>query len=71
MMFSPITVDGASIAPLAVLIIADSNAPKNSTCMTKGMWVSTKADNIAALATYRSAGASDPDPGVVLTWTFD
>ncbi len=36
-----------------------------------GMWVSTEADNIAALATYRSAGASDPDPGVILTWTFD
>ncbi len=36
-----------------------------------GMWVSTEADNVAALATYRSAGAGDPDPGVVLTWTFD
>jgi [ribosomal protein S18]-alanine N-acetyltransferase len=36
-----------------------------------GMWVSTEADNEAALATYRSAGADDPEPGVVLAWTFD
>jgi len=36
-----------------------------------GMWVSTEADNEAALATYRSAGAGAPEPGVVLTWTFD
>lgn len=36
-----------------------------------GMWVSTEADNEAALATYRSAGAADPQPSVVLTWTFD
>jgi len=40
-------------------------------CGCYGMWVTTEADNIAALATYRSAGAGDPDPGVVLTWTFD
>ena len=36
-----------------------------------GMWVSTESDNEAALATYRSAGAGDPEPGVVLTWTFE
>ena len=36
-----------------------------------GMWVSTEQDNAAALATYRSAGAGAPEPGVVLTWTFD
>ena len=35
-----------------------------------GMWVSTESDNDAALATYRSAGAGVPEPGVVLTWTF-
>jgi ribosomal protein S18 acetylase RimI-like enzyme len=35
-----------------------------------GMWVSTEADNRAALATYRSAGAGTPEPGVVLTWTL-
>lgn len=36
-----------------------------------GMWVSTEADNVPALATYRSAGAGTPEPGVVLTWTFE
>lgn len=36
-----------------------------------GMWVSTESDDEAALATYRSAGAGDPEPGVVLTWTFE
>lgn len=36
-----------------------------------GMWVSTETGNDAALATYRSAGAAAPEPGVVLTWTFD
>lgn len=36
-----------------------------------GMWVATEADNEAALATYRSAGASLPAPGVTLEWRFD
>ena len=36
-----------------------------------GMWVLTDHDNDAALATYRGAGASDPDPQVLLDWTFD
>ncbi len=36
-----------------------------------GMWVSTEADNDPALATYRATGASDPEPGVALTWSFD
>jgi ribosomal protein S18 acetylase RimI-like enzyme len=36
-----------------------------------GMWVSTEVDNQAALATYRAAGSGEPEPGVVLTWTFD
>jgi ribosomal protein S18 acetylase RimI-like enzyme len=36
-----------------------------------GMWVLTDAGNEAALRTYRSAGGSDPDPQVVLDWTFD
>jgi ribosomal protein S18 acetylase RimI-like enzyme len=35
-----------------------------------GMWVSTEADNEAALATYRSAGAGPPEPGVTLTWAL-
>jgi aminoglycoside 3-N-acetyltransferase I len=35
-----------------------------------GMWVGTEADNAAALATYRAAGAGPPEPCVTLTWTF-
>ena len=35
-----------------------------------GMWVGTEADNAAALATYRAAGAEPPEPCVTLTWTF-
>lgn len=36
-----------------------------------GMWVGTDDDNIAALATYRSAGAGEPEPCVILNWTFN
>jgi ribosomal protein S18 acetylase RimI-like enzyme len=36
-----------------------------------GMWVATEHDNVAALATYRSAGAEPPEPSVTLTWQFD
>ena len=35
-----------------------------------GMWVATEADNVAALATYRAAGAAIPEAFVVLDWTF-
>jgi ribosomal protein S18 acetylase RimI-like enzyme len=35
-----------------------------------GMWVGTEADNAAALATYRAAGAEPPEPCVTLTWAF-
>ena len=35
-----------------------------------GMWVATDEDNVAALATYRSAGAAEPEPCVTLAWTF-
>ena len=35
-----------------------------------GMWVSTEADNVAALGAYRAAGAGVREPGVVLTWQF-
>lgn len=35
-----------------------------------GMWVATEPDNAAAIATYRSAGASEPEATVVLGWTF-
>jgi aminoglycoside 3-N-acetyltransferase I len=33
-----------------------------------GMWVGTEADNAAALATYRKAGADDEAPFVLLSW---
>jgi ribosomal protein S18 acetylase RimI-like enzyme len=36
-----------------------------------GMWVGTEADNAAALATYRAAGAASPEPSVTLSWEFD
>jgi aminoglycoside 3-N-acetyltransferase I len=36
-----------------------------------GMWVATEADNAAALATYRSAGAAPPEASVTLTWEFE
>jgi ribosomal protein S18 acetylase RimI-like enzyme len=35
-----------------------------------GMWVLTDADNDAALATYRSAGASEESDHIMLSWTF-
>lgn len=35
-----------------------------------GMWVGTEPDNDAAIATYRVAGAEEPEPHVTLTWTF-
>ena len=34
------------------------------------MWVGTEADNVAALATYRSSGAAREDDFVMLTWDF-
>jgi ribosomal protein S18 acetylase RimI-like enzyme len=40
-------------------------------CGCYGMWVATDHGNVAALATYRSAGADAPEPGVTLAWTFD
>jgi ribosomal protein S18 acetylase RimI-like enzyme len=35
-----------------------------------GMWVGTESDNSAALATYRAAGAGEPEPFVTLSWSF-
>jgi ribosomal protein S18 acetylase RimI-like enzyme len=35
-----------------------------------GMWVLTDDDNAAAVATYEAAGGSEPDPQVLLEWTF-
>jgi ribosomal protein S18 acetylase RimI-like enzyme len=35
-----------------------------------GMWVGTEPDNAAALATYRAAGASTPEPFVTVEWVF-
>jgi ribosomal protein S18 acetylase RimI-like enzyme len=36
-----------------------------------GMWVGTEPDNAAALATYRAAGAREPEPFMTLEWRFD
>jgi ribosomal protein S18 acetylase RimI-like enzyme len=35
-----------------------------------GMWVLTDADNAPALAAYRAAGGGDPEPNVMLSWSF-
>lgn len=35
-----------------------------------GMWVATDDDNVAAIRTYRSAGATEPSPHASLTWAF-
>lgn len=35
-----------------------------------GMWVATEPDNEAAIATYLSAGGSEPEAAVVFDWTF-
>lgn len=36
----------------------------------RGMWVLTEPDDIAALATYRSAGAETPEEAALLEWPF-
>jgi ribosomal protein S18 acetylase RimI-like enzyme len=36
-----------------------------------GMWVGTEPENVAALATYKAAGAAPPEPSVTLEWVFD
>ena len=35
-----------------------------------GMWVAVDPDNVAALATYRRAGAHEEAPAVVFSWDF-
>jgi hypothetical protein len=35
------------------------------------MWVGTEPENVAALATYKAAGAAPPEPSVTLEWVFD
>jgi ribosomal protein S18 acetylase RimI-like enzyme len=35
-----------------------------------GMWVATEPDNAAAIAAYRAAGASPPQPSLFLDWRF-
>ena len=36
-----------------------------------GMWVPLELDNEAAVATYRSAGADEPEGAVTMTWSLD
>jgi len=52
------------------LVVALSERAQARGCY--GMWVATESDNEAALRTYRSAGATKSEDGVVsLTWVFD
>ena len=50
------------------LVDALASLARDSGCY--GMWVATDADNDAALATYRAAAAGEPEPTVILSWTF-
>lgn len=50
------------------LVAALADLARDAGCY--GMWVATESDNVAALATYESAGAAPPEPGVTLAWTF-
>ena len=36
-----------------------------------GMWVATEPTNGAAIATYRVAGAGQPEPSITMTWKFE
>jgi len=40
-------------------------------CGCYGLWVAVDEGEEAALGTYAAAGAREPSPGTVLTWTFD
>jgi [ribosomal protein S18]-alanine N-acetyltransferase len=51
------------------LVEALGKLARDSGCY--GMWVGTEADNTAAIATYRAAGAEPPEPCVTLAWEFD
>jgi ribosomal protein S18 acetylase RimI-like enzyme len=52
----------------AALVRALADLAREHGCY--GMWVLTDDDNVAALATYRGAGAGASEPTVMLTWTF-
>ncbi len=53
----------------AALVRALADLARGRGCY--GMWVLTDDDNVAALATYRSAGATREQSQVVCAWTFD
>lgn len=52
----------------AALVRALADLARERGCA--GMWVLTDADNEAALATYRAAGAGSPSGQVMLEWAF-
>lgn len=51
----------------AALVLALEARARELGC--RGTWVITDPDNDAALATYRRAGAADPETAVVLDWS--
>ena len=48
------------------LVRALADVARDNGCY--GMWVGTEADNVAAQATYRKAGASEEAPFLLLNW---
>jgi ribosomal protein S18 acetylase RimI-like enzyme len=50
------------------LVVAMAELARTTGCY--GMWVLTDVDNAAAMHTYRTAGATDPQNQTMLSWTF-
>lgn len=48
------------------LVVALADLARERGC--RGMWVPVEADDEVAVATYRSAGAEDPEPAATLWW---
>ncbi len=63
MMFSVHSEVGAMIAPLAVDRIADSSAPKNSTCIHMGVWPRMNSGRMRCVSRASSADSNAPSDG--------
>ena len=66
-MFSTKVTDGANSVADAVDLIADSNAPKNSTCIRKGMWSFTSVGRIIWLSAFTPVlSSASTVPGMMI-----